>query len=120
MGTTHLGQDVLSQLLVGTRPVLVVGFVAGVAATTLAVIVGVTAGFLGGRTDDALSAVSTISLVLPGLPLVIIIVSQLPDASSTTVALVLAATGWAWGARVLRAQTLSLQGRDHPVGARHR
>ena len=66
LGTTHLGQDVLSQLLVGTRPVLVVGFVAGVAATTLAVIVGVTAGFLGGRTDDALSALSTIFLVLPG------------------------------------------------------
>ena len=118
LGTTHMGQDILSQLLVGTRSVLVVGFVAGTVATTLSVLVGVTAGFLGGRADDVLSALSNIFLVIPGLPLVIIVAGQLPNASSVTVALVLAATGWAWGARVLRAQTLSLRRRDFVEAAR--
>ncbi len=46
-GTTHLGQDVFSQILVGTRGVVFVGFLAGVIATVLSVIVGVTAGYLG-------------------------------------------------------------------------
>ncbi|CAN5763050.1 ABC transporter permease [soil metagenome] len=118
LGTTHLGQDVLSQLLVGTRSVLMVGFVAGTVATALSILVGVTAGFLGGRADDALSAVSNIFLVIPGLPLVIIVAGQIPNAGTVTVALVLAATGWAWGARVLRAQTLSLRKRDFVEAAR--
>jgi len=112
LGTTHMGQDVFSQLLVGTRSVLVVGFVAGIVATTLSVLVGVTAGFLGGGVDEVLSAISNIFLVIPGLPLVIIVAGQLPNASAFTVALVLASTGWAWGARVLRAQTMSLRRRD--------
>src|SRR5688572_12910426 len=48
LGTTHLGQDVLSQLLVGTRGVMLVGFTAGIVATILSVVIGVTAGYLGG------------------------------------------------------------------------
>ena len=47
-GTTHLGQDVFSQILVGTRSVMFVGFFAGILATVIAVIVGVTSGYLSG------------------------------------------------------------------------
>ncbi len=118
LGTTHMGQDVFSQILVGTRGVLVVGFVAGIVATILSVIVGVTAGFLGCGADDVLSAVSNVFLVIPALPLVIIVAQQLPDAGEVTIALVLAATGWAWGARVLRSQTLSLRHRDFVEASR--
>lgn len=118
LGTTHMGQDVMSQLLVGTRSVLLVGFIAGGVASVLSVLVGVTAGFLGGVADEALSALANIFLVIPGLPLVIIIAGQLPNAGSVTIAVVLAATGWAWGARVLRAQTLSLRRRDFVEAAR--
>src|SRR3954451_6060527 len=53
-GTTHLGQDIFSQILVGTRSVIFVGFAAGIIATTLSVLVGVTAGYLGGKTDESL------------------------------------------------------------------
>ncbi|MFC4942194.1 ABC transporter permease [Pseudonocardia sp. GCM10023141] len=118
LGTTHVGQDVFSQLLVGTRGVLVVGMIAGVVATALAVLVGVSAGFLGGVADELLSALSNIFLVIPALPLVIIITGRLPDAGGVTVALVLAFTSWGWGARVLRAQTLSLRNRDFIQAAR--
>jgi peptide/nickel transport system permease protein len=117
-GTTQTGQDIFSQILVGTRGVLVVGFLAAAIATVLGVIVGVTAGYLGGVGDDLLSSVSNVFLVIPGLPLIIIITSLLPDTNDLTIALVIGLTSWAWGARVLRAQTLSLRGRDYVQAAR--
>ena len=118
MGTTHLGQDIFSQLLVGTRGVMVVGFIAGFVATAIGVVVGVTAGYIGGIGDESLSVLANVFLVIPQLPLIIIIAGQLPSAGGITVALVIAITGWAWGARVLRAQTLSLRRRDFVEAAR--
>lgn len=118
LGTDHTGRDILSQLIVGTRGVMVVGLVAGVSATVVGVIVGVTAGFIGGIGDETLSALSNVFLVIPQLPLIIIIAAQLPSAGGLTVALVIGVTGWAWGARVLRAQTLSLRQRDFVEAAR--
>jgi peptide/nickel transport system permease protein len=117
-GTTQTGQDIFSQVLVGTRGVLVVGLVAGAIATVLSVIVGVTAGFLGGAADEILSAMSNIFLVVPALPLIIIVTSFMPDAGDILIAVVISATGWAWGARILRAQTLSLRQRDYVEAAR--
>ena len=118
LGTDHLGRDVFSQIIVGTRGVMLVGLIAGVIATALAVAVGVTAGFIGGAGDEVLSALANIFLVIPALPLIIIIVSQLPSAGNVVVALVLAFTSWAWGSRLLRAQTLSLRRRDFIEAAR--
>jgi peptide/nickel transport system permease protein len=116
-GTTHLGQDILSQILVGTRGVMFVGFLAGAVATVLSVIIGVTAGYLGGAADEGPSAVSNVFLVIPALPLIIIVASTIPDAGDLMVALVIGLTSWAWGARILRAQTLSLR-RDYIEAAR--
>ncbi|MEE1767956.1 ABC transporter permease [Streptomyces sp. JV185] len=117
-GTTQTGQDVFSQILVGTRGVLVVGFVAGTLATILSVLIGVSAGFLGGTADELLSLLSNVFLVIPGLPLIIIIASFVSDTGDILIAAVIALTSWAWGARVLRAQTLSLRRRDYVEAAR--
>ncbi|MFE7260593.1 ABC transporter permease [Streptomyces sp. NPDC057592] len=117
-GTTQTGQDVFSQILVGTRGVLVVGFVAGILATALSVLIGVGGGFLGGTADELLSLLSNVFLVIPGLPLIIIIASFVSDTGDILIAAVIALTSWAWGARVLRAQTLSLRRRDYVEAAR--
>jgi peptide/nickel transport system permease protein len=117
-GTTHLGQDIFSQILVGTRGVVLVGFTAGIVATVLSVVIGVSAGFLGGAADEGLSALSNVFLVIPALPLIIIIASTMPSSGDFTVALVIGLTSWAWGARILRAQTLSLRRRDYVEAAR--
>ncbi len=117
-GTDHLGRDIFSQVLVGTRSVVFVGFLAGVVAIVLAVAIGVTAGYLGGGADEGLSALSNIFLVIPALPLVIIITSAIPGAGDWLIAVVIGCTSWAWGARVLRAQTLSLRRRDYVEAAR--
>jgi peptide/nickel transport system permease protein len=118
LGTTHIGEDVFSQMVYGTRGVLVVGFLATVMATVVAIIVGVTAGYLRGWKSESLSALSNVFLVIPGLPLMIIIASQFEDPPLWIIAAVLGLTGWAWGARVLRAQTMSLRNRDFIQAAR--
>jgi peptide/nickel transport system permease protein len=118
LGTTHLGQDVFSQLLSGTRSVVEVGFLAGIVATAIALLVGVTSGYLSGAGAETLSALSNVFLVIPALPLIIIITSILPETTDFAIALVIGLTSWAWGARVLRAQTLSLRGRDYVEAAR--
>jgi peptide/nickel transport system permease protein len=121
LGTTQLQQDVFSQLLVGGRSMLLVAFLAGAVATVLSVVIGVTAGFLSGLTDDLLSMLANFFLVLPALPLLIVIFGFLPSAGGSNdvlIGLIIAITGWAWGARVLRAQTLSLRNRDYVDSAR--
>jgi peptide/nickel transport system permease protein len=117
-GTSHIGQDIFSQVLVGTRSVVFVGFLAGAVATVLAILIGVTAGYLGGTADDGLSALSNVFLVIPALPLIIIITSTINNAGDFLIAMVIGCTSWAWGARVLRAQTLSLRRRDYVEAAR--
>lgn len=118
LGTTHMGEDVFSQILYGTRGVLIVGFLTGVIATFVAVAIGVTAGYVTGWKSESLSALTNVFLVLPGLPLIIIVASQYDNPSLFLIAAVLALTGWAWGARVLRAQTMSLRNRDFVQAAR--
>jgi peptide/nickel transport system permease protein len=121
LGTTTLGQDVLSQLLVGCRVTMVVGFIAGLVATLISIAVGLAAGYVGGRTDEGLSLLANVFLAIPGLPLLIVINSYLPagtQANPLVVGLVIALTGWAWGARVLRAQTMSLRDRDFGEASR--
>jgi peptide/nickel transport system permease protein len=118
LGTTATGQDVLSQLLVGTRSTVVLGLLTGLIATALSVVIGTSAGFLGGFADEGLSLLANVFLVLPALPLLVVILGYLPHTGELPTALVLSALGWPWGARVIRAQTLSLRGRDFVAAAR--
>ena len=118
LGTNHMGQDIFSQIVYGTRGVLVVGFSAAIIATIVAIVIGVTSGYLSGWRSEILSAVTNVFLVIPGLPLIIIVASQYTNPSLLLVASVLAITGWAWGGRVLRAQTMSLRNRDFVQAAR--
>lgn len=118
LGTTHIGEDVLSQVIHGTRGVLVVGFLAAIIATLIAIVVGVVSGYLRGWRSEALSALTNVFLVIPGLPLIIIVASMFDDPPLIVIAAVLGIVGWAWGARVLRAQTMSLRNRDFIQAAR--
>ncbi len=121
LGTTTLGQDIWSQLLNGARATMVVGFVAGIVATMLSVVIGITAGYLGGTADEGLSLLSNVFLAIPGLPLLIVIDSYLPAggrSNTVLIGIVISLTGWAFGARVLRAQTLSVRKRDFVEAAR--
>src|SRR6266545_677611 len=118
LGTTSVGEDVLSQLLAGTRLSLQVGFTAAVIAEVLAILVGITGAYLGGVADEALSLGTNIFLVIPVLPLQILILTYLGATSWFMIALVIALTAWPHSARKLRAQTLSIRSRDYVQAAR--
>jgi peptide/nickel transport system permease protein len=119
LGTTRLGKDVLSQTLYGGRISLGVGFFAGLLATVIALLVGVTAGYIGGWIDDVLSFVMNLVLILPAVALIIVIASSLErTAEPLLIAVIIAATSWAWEARLFRAQTLSVSQREYISAAK--
>jgi peptide/nickel transport system permease protein len=111
LGTTAQGQDVLAQLVVGTRASLAIGFSVGLIVVLVGALIGITAGYFGGRVDGLLTLLFNVFLVVPGLPLAIIIAAYLPS-GPLTIGLVLVVTGWAWNARVIRGQALAQRQRD--------
>jgi peptide/nickel transport system permease protein len=118
LGTTQTGQDVLAQLAYATRGSLTVGAIVGLLTLLLSGFFGVVGAYAGGWLDEAFSLITNVMLVIPGLPLVIVISSYVPDKSLWLVALVLSITGWAGSARVLRGYTLSLRSRDYVLASR--
>ncbi|MEV3856909.1 ABC transporter permease [Streptomyces sp. NPDC050095] len=117
LGTTQTGQDVFAQFVVAARGTLLIGAASALVATAVSVVIGIGGGFVGGLTDEALSLLSNIFLVIPGLPLVIVVAAYVGGGTGATI-LVIALTTWAASARVLRAQTLSLRTRDYVLAAR--
>jgi peptide/nickel transport system permease protein len=119
LGTTQLGQDVFSQLIWSTRLTLVVTLIVTAIATFVSMIVGVTAAYAGGVTDRVLTVITDVFLILPVLPLLILLAAYLPP-GVTSLVIVLCITSWAFQARQLRAQGLSMRSRDFLVSARVR
>lgn len=115
-GTTGSGGDVFSETVWGTRSSLGTGLLVGVAVTIIGALVGMTAGYFRGRVDDLLSLITNVFLIIPGLPLIVVLAAFLP-AGFWSIAGVLTVTGWAWGARVLRSQTMSLREKDYVSSA---
>lgn len=118
LGTTPQGQDVFSQLVYGSRDSLEVGLVTAAVIAVLQLFLGVFPGYAGGWVDGVLSSVTNVWLVLPSLVLLIVIISYVPNKGITTMIAVLAITGWAWGARVLRSQAIALRDRPFIEAAR--
>jgi peptide/nickel transport system permease protein len=120
LGTTALGQDIWAQLVYGTRQSLLIAVVAGLFATVLSVLIGVSAAYLGGIADDILSMITNVFLILPTFPLIIILATYAGKGTLTVILVVLVLTGWSYGANQLRAQALSLRNRDFLESARVR
>lgn len=116
-GTTALGKDVFSQTVWGARNSLIIGFGTALVATIAALLVGMTAGYFGGTVDDVLTLIMNVFLVIPGLPLLIVLSGYL-NPGTTTVIFVLALTGWAFAARIVRSQMLSIRSKDFVAAAK--
>ncbi len=112
LGTNSVGQDLISQLLLGARTSLFVAAFAGAGTILLGATVGLLAGWRGGAVDRVLMRVVDVVLVIPKLPL-LIAVAAYAGARLWAIALVIALTMWAPSARVLRSQVLSLRSRTH-------
>ena len=117
LGTTVVGEDIFSQLIYGTRTSVFWGLATALVVTVLSVLVGMVGGYLSGLTDDSLTLVTNVSLVLPALPLAIVLAAYFPR-GPLTISMVIVITSWAWQARVLRSQTLSLRSREFVIASR--
>jgi peptide/nickel transport system permease protein len=123
-GTDDIGRDVMLRLLYGGRVSLAVGFIAAVMAATIGTIMGVVAGYFGGRADAILMRLTDGVIALPLLPLLIVLaavdlsklglsgLAQSESASLYRIIAITALVGWTTVARLVRGATLSLKSRD--------
>lgn len=112
LGTDSFGRPIWDQLIYGSRVSLLVGIAATLIAIVLGTVVGVAAGFFGGRIDGVLSRLTEWFLVIPFLPLAIVLAAILGP-SVRNIILVIGITSWPTTARLIRAQVLTLKQRPY-------
>ena len=116
-GTDDLGRDLLSAVIAGARTSLAVGFAVAGMAAAVGLVMGVTAGSVGGWTDDVLMRATEIVQIVPRFFIAILVVG-LFGATIDHLILVLGLTSWPGLARIARAEALSLRARDFVRAAR--
>lgn len=117
LGFDDIGRDLLSRIIFGTRPALIVGLVSTLVSVVIGVLVGAMAGYFGGWTDTILSRVIDTLMAFPLLALLLLLASVLGPSLTTTV-IVIGVTTWARFARVVRADVMSLKETDFITAAR--
>lgn len=117
LGTTEVGSDVLSQVLVGARVSIIVGFSAAVISAVLGSAVGLIGGYFGGLTDKLFDGFENWFLVIPQLPLMIVL-ARLLNPSLFVLVMVIGLTSWAGTGRIVRSQVLTLKERAFVERAR--
>ena len=117
-GTTDQGTDVFAQVAWGARRSLLLGAAAGVIATILATTLGLVAAYMGGIVDEIVNLITNVFFVIPTIPLLIAVTAFVHKRGLLTMILVIACTLWAFEARILRAQALTLKNRDFILAAK--
>ena len=120
LGTTQLNYDVLSQLVHATSVTLFSTLLISLLVTAISVLIGITAAYAGGKTDSGLSLLTDVFLVIPALPLLIVLSTYLASGGIAAIVFVMTITSWAFGARQLRAQGLSIRSKEFLEAARVR
>ena len=110
LGTTNMGQDILSMLIYGSRASLAIGIVAAAISGVIGTLVGAVAGFYGGKLDKVINEVINVFLMIPGFFLVLIIVAMF-GSSMVNVMFVIGLTSWPSNARMMRVQAMSIKER---------
>lgn len=113
LGTDSLGRDVLAQLSWGTQNSIRIGLIAATIGTLVGAVIGFIAGYHGGYLDKVLNVIIDMVLSIPSLLFLVLIAALIKGAVTVEVmALIISITNWAWPARQIRAQALSLKERD--------
>lgn len=111
LGTTSLGQSVLAQLFQAIPNSMLVGLVAAAIGTTLGALLGLLSGYFGGKVDGVLRVLIDVFLSVPSLLFAILVASLLKGVNVPVLAVIIGLFAFAWPARAVRAQVLSLKER---------
>lgn len=117
LGTDHLGRDILSRLIAGTRVSLGSVVIALSSIIILGILVGGAAGYLGGRADQIIMRVTDIFMTFPTLVLALFMIGML-GTGIVNVIVAIALSHWAWYARIVRAIVMSLRNREYILASR--
>lgn len=117
LGTNDIGQDLLSELIYGSRISLFIGFFAAFLSTVIGTLIGLAAGYLRGALDDLLMRLADLFFLIPTLPLVIVLVAYLKP-GIWNIIIVIAVLGWAGTARVVRSRVLQIREMPFVMSAR--
>ena len=113
LGTDSNGQDIFWMATFAVRNSLTIALIAGLVSRMIAVMVGMIAGYLGGASDRVLMFVSDSLLVIPLFLMIVMLAMLIRDSMNViSLGLLLAIFGWAWDARLIRSQILSLREQD--------
>jgi peptide/nickel transport system permease protein len=118
LGTTTLGQSVAVQWTQAVPNSLQVGLIAATIGTLIGALIGLVSGYFGGIVDAALRVLIDVFLSVPSLLFLILIASLLRGVSVQSMALIIGLFAWAWPARAVRSQALSLKERPFVQVAR--
>ena len=108
LGTNDIGQDILSELILGTRTTLITGVMAAASVVLVGTGMGLISGYFGGIVDKVIQALTAVVMTLPQLPLTIVLVTFMSP-SIWNIVIAITITAWAGTARLVRAKTLELR-----------
>jgi peptide/nickel transport system permease protein len=117
LGTTNLGQDVLSQLVAGARIPIIVGVISALFVVFIGTNVGLVAGYFGRNVDDVLMRITDVAYGIPFIPFAIVLIS-ITGIGITNIILAITLLLWRTSARVIRSQVLSLKERPFVLAAK--
>ncbi len=118
LGTDYAGRGTFGEIVDGSTDVLIVAVLASTFSLVIGVTIGLLSGFFGGVVDMLIMRLIDIVLTIPGLPLIIVLVTIIHSSSPFTLAGLLSVTGWAGLSRSIRSQALSLSKREYIEAAR--
>ncbi|QYZ79359.1 ABC transporter permease [Methanofollis formosanus] len=117
LGTNDLGQDILSRLIYGTRATLIIGFLGALVAVAIGTMIGIVAGYYGGKIDEMISRIVDVMMTIPTFPLLLVL-TVLLSPGIYVISLLMGVIGGAHSCRVIRSQVLSLAETNHILGAK--
>lgn len=117
LGTTDLGYDVFSRILVGARPTVITGLLGGTLIISIGMFVGITAGYIGGAVDDILMRITDVAYGVPLIPFAIVLVTVIGVGFIQSI-VVIGLLLWRGSARVLRSQVLQIKERPFVLAAK--